>query len=488
MKRLSLVDYVPRLLMVLALVAGAGRCFAAAAFDPAPWIDDLAQVRSAFTAKYANLEWAVFEREADLPRLFDDTKAKLEHATNEAEARAAFDRLARKLGDGHVVFAWPKPSAASQPPDQPANPCEDYSPISRGPLLAANAAGYRPLSTPQSDEFPAGFISSGGQEVGVIKIGVFMPQGYPALCQAALKALPIPADKPCDDACGDRIATWVSARLTRDLAAQLRQLAAGGAQVLVVDIAGNGGGTEWAEAVARMVTPRRLASERVQFIHGDHWAKAFGDDENALRQWARTATTADRSMLLDLASQVETKRQEALTPCDGEPLWRGEHPACHRLDDGFYGSGLLAAADPARLHGKPWASLLFNPAEFPYEEGVWTGPLVVLVDKDVGSAASQFAAILQDNRAALIMGEPTGGGCGHTNGGTPTTLTHSRAILEVPDCVRRRADGSNEIGGVQPDILVGFAAADGPRQRAARFLAKLPEAAQRASTMTRSGP
>jgi hypothetical protein len=64
------------------------------------------------------------------------------------------------------------------------------------------------------------------------------------------------------------------------------------------------------------------------------------------------------------------------------------------------------------------------------------------------SAAEEFAAVLQDNRAALIVGAPTGGAdCGHTDGGTPTTFAQSREVLKLPDCVRLRATattGSND--------------------------------------------
>jgi C-terminal processing protease CtpA/Prc len=38
--------------------------------------------------------------------------------------------------------------------------------------------------------------------------------------------------------------------------------------------------------------------------------------------------------------------------------------------------------------------------QFPYEAGVWRGPLVVLIDGGTGSAAEEFAAALQDNHAA----------------------------------------------------------------------------------------
>ncbi len=113
----------------------------AGAFAPQPWIDDLGEVKEALATKYANLEWAVFERELDLPGLFAETEERIEHATSEAEARAAFDRLARHLGDGHVRFDWPHGAAvaASAAPDQ----CSALGYDARMPAtpVGANAVG-----------------------------------------------------------------------------------------------------------------------------------------------------------------------------------------------------------------------------------------------------------------------------------------------------------------------------------------------------------
>jgi hypothetical protein len=455
-------------------------------FDAKPWIADLDQVREVFLTKYANLEWAVFQREADLPQLFADTEARIKRATNDWEARSAFERLARKLGDGHVVFDWPRsggPAMAAANTPQEQCTALGYDARIRAVPLAANAVGYQALSTPQSAEFPAGVISLSSRRIGVLQIGVFTPQGFPALCQSALRELAIAADKPCDDACSDRIEAWASDQLTYDLAAQLRALKDTGAAVLVVDVAGNGGGSEWAEAVARMVTAIRLRSEDLEFVRGEHWTKSFADDEASLRRFADQANGPDRALLLKLADEVEARRKVALTACDSAPLWQGVHPACSWLGQGFYGSGLLASSDPSQLRGKPWASLLFTPMEFPYEEGVWRGPLIVLVDRNTGSAASEFAAVLQDNHAAIIMGEPAGAGCGHTNGGTPTTLANSKAKLEVPDCARLRADGSNEVMGILPDVSVAFSGVDGAHLRGVRFMTKLPEAVERVAGM-----
>jgi len=111
---------------------------------------------------------------------------------------------------------------------------------------------------------------------------------------------------------------------------------------------------------------------------------------------------------------------------------------------------------------------------------------MVLVDSETWSAAEEFAAVLQDNHAATIIGEPTGGaGCGHTDGGTPTTLRNSYAVLEVPDCARFRADGTNEVRGIRPDVLIGWRKMDGRTRRAADFAAMLPAALQTAETLDR---
>ncbi|MDB5442545.1 MAG: peptidase, partial [Phenylobacterium sp.] len=144
----------------------------------------------------------------------------------------------------------------------------------------------------------------------------------------------------------------------------------------------------------------------------------------------------------------------------------------------------VGAADPSRFRGKPWAGRIFSPDKYAYAEGVWRGPLIVLVDGDTWSAAEEFTAELQDNRAAVIMGARTGGaGCGHTDGGDPTTLRNSGAVLLLPDCVRLRADGSNEVTGVRPDVAVDLHGHDGARRQATLWAQKLPDAVRRASAL-----
>jgi hypothetical protein len=448
-------------------------------YDARLWLADLEQTRAALSAKYANLEWVVFEHETNLALLFADTQQRIVAAMSNAEARGAFDRLARRLGDGHVRFRWREQQTDNQRPTADCGAL-GYDPRKFGAPIAALIPGYVPLAKPAGGVFPAGILRVGAHRVGVIQIGSFGPEGFPALCAAAQDTLQMQPATPCDDACAERIETSVSARMTADLARAVRELEARGADVLLVDIANNGGGTEWAEIAARMVTALRLKSERVGFVRGEHWATAFAAKESALRAAAETADAADRALLEALAAEVAARREEAATPCDAEPFWRGEHPGCEWLGDTWFSSGVLDSDTP-RIHGKAWAGLAFAPARYDYPAGAWRGPLLVLVNGDTASAAEEFAAILQDAHAALIIGAPTfGAGCGHTDGGTPTVLENSGGVLELPDCARFRADGSNEVMGIEPDLLVGLRANDGPHRAALRVAANLPEAVERA--------
>jgi hypothetical protein len=457
------------------------------AFDAAGWVADLEQVRQEMASRYANLEWAVSEREAPLGPMFSAGGQRLAAARSDAEAREVFERLERYLGDGHVDFVWPRPgvSAAGSPASagpSPASPCETlgYRGDSRdGGAVAQRLPGYRPLEGDSG--FPAGLVEVDGRTVGVVRIALFSPQAHPAACAAALAEL-MPARGPCDEACVDRLWKLSVDRVTADFSSRLRALEAAGATTLLVDIAGNGGGTEWVEAVARTVTPVRLRSARLGFVRHPHWVEAFADGERRMREAAEGQPAEDRARLERYAAAYAAARAEAERPCDPAPLFEGRRPDCEWLGRGdIYSTGPVAEFDPA-IVGKPWAKEVFTPLHFAFEPGVWKGPLVVLVDGGTASASEEFAAMLQDNGAAVILGSPTrGSGCGFTRGGLDTVLRHSGATLRLPDCARFRADGSNEVSGIDPDVLIGFRENDGPGRRAIRLAAALPAAVETAA-------
>lgn len=461
--------------VVVSFMAAVAPAFGAeGGFDTAPWLDDLRQIRAGMLDKYANFEWAVFEREVKLSALFEETEGRLRDAGSDVEAKAIVDRAIRSIGDGHLRVKWPNvpERATAAATDVCGTP--SYEARMRGQPLGPHLPGYHPLSDEVAPEFPAGWVEAGRRKIGVIRIGLFAVQGYPELCGTVRERLGVKERSACNEECSDRLESAEYAAMSRDLALRIRALEHVGATVLLVDITGNGGGSEWAEAAARVVSPIRLRSERRDGVRGEHWAAHWESLARELRQAAHSASAADSAQLTDWARQADQAKINALTPCAALPFWSGHRPECEWLAPAFYATGLAAEADAAQLHRKPWGPLVFSPAQYDFEESVWHGPLLVLVDGGTGSAAEEFSAVLQDNRAAVIMGAPTAGaGCGHTDGGTPVTLTHSQGVLELPDCVRVRGDGSNEVQGIDPDVLIGFRATDGMRRKGLRASAAL---------------
>ncbi|MNS55709.1 carboxy-terminal protease [compost metagenome] len=471
---------------------------ASASFDAEGWVADLRQTREAMGAHYANLDWAVNEREAPLGQLFQMGEQRLRAAGSDAEAREVFERLEKYLGDGHVDFVWPSASSggaaavvASAAGPDPRPPCEvlGFRGDGRdGQAVAARLPGYRALEGESG--FPAGIVEVDGRKVGVVRIAQMSAYAHPQACAAAFAAFSRPADAPCDDDCLEGLRVMAVDRVTEDLTARIRALRDAGAETLLVDLAGNGGGSEWTEVAVRLFSPIRLKSSRVGYPRHPHWVERLAADEQGLAEAARGQSRADRARLDGYRAVFAQARQEAAAPCDPTPWFTmGAKSDCTWLTTApLYATGVLAELDPSII-GKSWAAEVFTPLTYRFEPGVWTGPLMVLVDGGAASAAEEFAAVLQDNAAAVIVGSPTrGAGCGHARGEIETVLRHSGARLRLPNCARLRPGGSNEVGGVSPQVLVGFRENDGPRNRVARLNAVLPLAVAAAEDQWKARP
>ncbi|MNU92991.1 Peptidase family S41 [compost metagenome] len=101
----------------------------------------------------------------------------------------------------------------------------------------------------------------------------------------------------------------------------------------------------------------------------------------------------------------------------------------------------------------------------------WQGPVYVLTDAKTASSAEMFAARLQDNRIARVVGSTTGGyGCGFMSPPPPRALPHSQLRMRIPNCVRLRADGSDEVAGISPDLPIDMPANASARARAQQVL------------------
>ncbi len=248
-----------------------------------------------------------------------------------------------------------------------------------------------------------------------------------------------------------------------------KALRAAGATVLLVDITHNGGGSDWVEAASRELSSVPLNDSRMAFLRHPHWT------ENLRQELADVQTDLNdkrepENLLNQAATSLKTAIEETTKTCSLAEVWDTGRPDCSMLVKGeLFVSGVLSYAKPGSFASLASKTTLFEPLRYEYQEDSNRLPLFVLVDRDTWSSAEYFAAMLQDNHGAIILGESTGGaGCGYTNGGIPAKLKNSGATVKMPDCIRFRADGSNEVNGIRPDLPVPW-----PRQASDYQRAKL---------------
>jgi hypothetical protein len=428
-----------------------------ASFNPKRWLEDFHQVLSEMSVHYANLDWAVEDRKMDLPRLRLDTETKLREATNEQDARRILDKFLASFGDGHLEIDWPKSPGPSKPAaTAPQGLCDrlGYNMRLRPGLDFASLPGFSAQSTPEERFFPGGLLRLRNQTIlGIIRIALFSEHGYPEVCQDAARNLHLEEATTCDEKCEDQVQLATGNLLTAALVRRAEALAQAGATTLLIDITHNGGGSDWAEVPPRVLSSVPLRDPKAAFIRHEHWTKQMQERLQIVQADIKNHAGSE-ALLKTEADALEKAIEESKRPCNRAAVW----------DTGKLTCSLLVPT-PAQNRQISLYSYTENPKAL---------PLYVAVDRDTWSAAEYFAALLQDNHAATIFGEVTGGaGCGYTNGGIPAKLKNSRAPLKMPDCVRFRADGTNEVNGVIPDGLLPWSGHDSDFQRAEKLLAAL---------------
>jgi len=278
-------------------------------------------------------------------------------------------------------------------------------------------------------------------------------------------------DSSCGVECENRVERKAANLLTAALARQIEALKRNKVSLLLVDITGNGGGTNWTEAVARTLSAKSLLSPRQQFIRHEHWTKQLKRRLEIIEGEVRSSSLSNRKLLLKAENILRKAISESQQLCDRNSIWENRTPDCSIIaaNPWLYPQSTLPFAKAGSLPDKPSSQYVFYPSRYSYKEGVYSGKLVILVDWGTWSSAEYFAAMLRDNNAATIMGAPTGGaGCGYTNGGIKTFLKNSGARVKMPDCVRLRADGTNEVSGITPDVLIPWRSNDSPFQKVKR--------------------
>ncbi len=443
---------------------------APATYDRAAWIADFEALRDAMTRGYPNLEWAV-ERGMDLPALQKLAISRLETATDDPQARRALERFVAAFGDGHLQLTWPSSgnNAASESTESvPLCRRLGYESPADTSAIGARLPGYVALD--EQDPWAAGIVTREGQRVAILRIERFAPPA--AECAAALTGLQIKQSDACDEKCEARVRLRIDELFVAGMERRFRALESRQPNLLLVDLATNGGGDDSTIALARMLsadapTPAiaHMRSERVQ--------KYLTELQASLEKAAKRAARADRPLFERASVSIKAAVKDASLACDRSPLWRGDPISCSGLVRGpFYAGGLV---DRAVIAHSEDSELISSNSRYSFTPGLWSRPVAILVDGNTASAAELIAAMLQDARRALVIGSPTfGAGCGWMLPPQPTILPRSGGRLEMPDCSRFRADGRNEVEGITPDVLIPFRRYDTPKQRVMRLEAAWP--------------
>ncbi len=449
-------------------------------FNPQTWLEDFTQLTAEMSAHYANLEYAVQERRMDLPQLRRDTEAKLSQSCNELEARKVLESFLKAFGDGHLVIDWPQPAAPAEgaKPTEPESLCTRLGYKKFGFKHGIDLSSFPQFSSiggVEADWFPGGILRLPDRaKLGVLRMAIFSEHAYPDACEQTVQELHLKDSDKCDQKCEDALERETGNRLTAAMVRRVAQLEAAGAAAILVDITRNGGGSDWVLPLPRALSRVPLREARFGFIKHQHWTKQLkehlADVDADLKKEA-----VPEDVLEEAAARLRSGIARSEEHCDRRQVWMdGNLPCSLLVNDVFFGGSLLPYAAPGSFAGLQSRTELFQPLDYFYTESSHRPPLYVVVDAGTGSAAEYFPAILQDNGAATIVGEVTGGaGCGYTDGGIPTVLKNSQAKVNMPDCVRYRKNGMNEVAGVTPDVLVPWSAHDSPYLKAQKLLRSL---------------
>jgi C-terminal processing protease CtpA/Prc len=336
--------------------------------------------------------------------------------------------------------------------------------------------------TRASDAFPAAVLTTpGGRRIGFLRIASFQEAWQHGACVVMWNHLRERQTRPdCDRDCIETFVDFaVRQAIVQQVAAAVEALKAHGVAALVVDILHNGGGNDWAEDVALMLSPREPACNAMAVIRHPHWSRRFAED---VREYEAAIGRGDldgdeRSLITRARDQARHMLAETRATCDLRPLWTepDHRPACSLI---ARSDGHLCGADKRRLYqimDRQGAPALIWDERAP-AVGVYTGPLFVLVDRHTASASEQFLSHLKTAGRSIVIGQRTAGaGCGYTNGGLDVVLENSGLRIKMPDCVRYLHGGENEVAGISPDIPLATRDFESP-DFLARVLAALDEA------------
>ena len=444
-------------------------------FDRQLWLKDYSFLKEQLEHSYANLAWfASTQSPMDLRRLDQRTLKALGDAEDSEEAKAAILAFVESFHDGHlspISVLQPAPSAFPKPPNpdwDKLSPTEGCAAMGFAPARSVafslpfeSLVGFTFESDGISRVFRAGTVTtSHGLRIGILRIPRFREKdGPPWLCIQEWTArcnagLPITADS---------LQEKITDAWLETLAAQLRQFQKSGVGAVLVDVGGNPGGNDTGDWAARLFTPDNVHSARLYMAASVAAGAYFDEQIQGIRETLDRhpeAGSESKDALLSAIAAIERRKTEvAERSCDMSWAWCERRPwnltGSSRLIEAGLFSGQVDYLPAGAMGNRDLASAIYWAATADPWRGAWSGPVYVLTDGGTGSSAEMFSAIMRDNGIAKIVGTPTGGsGAGFMGDSPPIELPHSRLRFQAPNCVRLRADGTDEVAGIQPDLPV----------------------------------
>ncbi|ESQ87025.1 S41 family peptidase [Asticcacaulis benevestitus] len=475
------------------VVAGIASSVQAAAppspgFDPAAWRADYDQLKHVLEQNYSSLSWyGSPEGGLNLPRLDHQTRTALAAARSDSEARRAIEQFVTAFRGGHFqVQGDLAPAATPQPSPVAARPIDVTDPEGTCAALGFNPNYNMAFSVPFEalPEFKltgdgmhtvwrTGLANVGGTKVGIIRLQKFAMRGFPATCTLAWAKLAASHAPITSRALRDAAyLMWYSS--FGDEIAKLRNA---GAALLVIDVGNNTGGDDSGDIFPRLLTDKPVRSAQLMVTSTPAGAAYFDEQIEGIDDVLGEHPSDESQSALNEARTFFVKaKAEAAAPCDLSWVWREQRPwhhlGCTRLVEAGYAGGYKATLPRGAFGSNQDVSSQLSLASGADDIwAMWAGPVYVVTDGKTYSSAEMFSAVIQDNGIGKTVGVKTGGdGCGFMGGDKSVVLDHSHIRLRIPNCVRLRRDGGNEVSGISPDLPVVPTEGEDDRQRAERML------------------
>src|SRR5579872_1293850 len=395
------------------------------AMTSALWVADFHQLLDELAARDGNFDWELTTRHIEFSALKDRTEALLNASDSDDDAHAAIASFLQALGDDGLAVSWTSSAGTPSPSARPLCARLSYTRVNADGVDFASSAGYTALRDDDASVFPAGVLRlSSTLSVGVIRIPQLGPYAYPDLCERARTDAHLGPYASCDSTCAQHLEDAVDALLSRALERRIRDVQTAGARAIVVDVTASRGGTSWAEAAARTLTPRHLKSPQLAIVSDAHWVSWIDERRAQIRTDLRTGDPAPQTALVDADIALDQSRALAAQTCDRRGLLATppQSPSCSALvPSPLYASGAFAYARAGSYASLVSKATLFVPSRYVFTDGVNRLPLYVLVDGETSGRATYFAALLHDNDAAKLIGTPSGGAACTTGGGVTAT-------------------------------------------------------------------